>query len=304
MQGYISRLPIEDFALVSDSGYVAQNGGRIIRALQEIAISRKWGQVSSVLISMSKAVEKRMWPFDQPLKQFQLKADVLYNLERWGDELGPPDLCFMSADDIGKRLHLNEIHGAAVLHAAQQFPALSVEYSLRPLGHDILKVSLIVHKAFSWNTRIHGSAELFWLWVESHEDATILQQTQLMFHQNTETVDVDFVISIPQGAAPDFFTVRYTSDRWIGAEDEIVVSLSDLLMPPQPRDHTSVHDLPFLSISTCRTPRLKDLVGSQVTNLNTIQTQVFWSLMETRLNTLVCAPTGSGKTTMAQMLAL
>ena len=105
----------EDFALVSDQAYAAQNGGRIVRALLEIAISRKWANVSAVLMSMSKAIEKRLWPFDHPLKQFQLKADTLHMLSRWADEYTVAELAEMSAADGGKLLRLNATHGAAVL---------------------------------------------------------------------------------------------------------------------------------------------------------------------------------------------
>lgn len=294
---------MQDFALVSDSGYAAQNGGRIVRALQEIAISRKWGQVSSVLISMSKAIEKRMWPFDQPLKQFPLKADVLYNLAQWADDLLPSELMEMSATEIGKLIHLNEIHGTAVLNAAKTFPTLAVKYNLRPLGYDILKLSLRVARAFTWNSKVHGTVEPFWLWVE-YEDGTILQQTQLLIRQNTDTLDVDFVISIPEGVSPPSVTVRYISDKWMGAEEEIPISFADLVMPPAPGDHTVVHNLPFLSISSCRDATIRDVFSSRISNFNSIQTHVLWSLLETRLNSLLCAPTGTGKTLMAQLLIL
>lgn len=57
LQSYISKAYIDDFALVSDSGYVSQNAGRIVRALLEIAMSKKWAPVSLVLMAMSKAIE-------------------------------------------------------------------------------------------------------------------------------------------------------------------------------------------------------------------------------------------------------
>lgn len=57
LQAYISRAYIDDFALVSDTGYVAQNAGRIVRALLEIAMSKRWAPVTLVLMSMSKAIE-------------------------------------------------------------------------------------------------------------------------------------------------------------------------------------------------------------------------------------------------------
>lgn len=59
LQAYISKAGIEDFALVSDSGYVAQNAGRICRALFQIALNRKWGNLCQVLLSLCKSIEKR-----------------------------------------------------------------------------------------------------------------------------------------------------------------------------------------------------------------------------------------------------
>ena len=71
LQSYISQHRVEDFALISDQGYIAQNAGRIIRALFEIALSNKWAKASHVLVGLSKVIEKRMWPdVDHPLRQF------------------------------------------------------------------------------------------------------------------------------------------------------------------------------------------------------------------------------------------
>ncbi|KII95222.1 hypothetical protein PLICRDRAFT_661155 [Plicaturopsis crispa FD-325 SS-3] len=302
LQGYISRQPVDDFALVSDMGYAAQNGGRIIRSLLEIAVSRKWANASTVLMGMSKAIEKRLWPFDQPLKQFQLKADVFYNLERWADELSPAELAAMSAADIGKLVHLNENHGLAILNAAKQFPAVHIDHSLRPLGFDVLKIAVRVARAFEWSSKVHGSVEPFWLWVEDHEGTTILQLAQLVFRDNTAILDVDFVISVPQGKPPPLVTIRFVSERWMGAEDEVAIPLESLVMPSPSNTHTVSLDLPFLPLSVCRTPVLEDLFGARIQNFNAIQTQIFWSLIHTRLHSLVCAPTGCGKSLMGQIL--
>ena len=57
LQAYISKAYVEDFALVSDTAYVAQNAGRIVRALLEIAMAKRWSQTTFVLTSMSKAIE-------------------------------------------------------------------------------------------------------------------------------------------------------------------------------------------------------------------------------------------------------
>ena len=100
LQGYVSRLPLDDFALISDSAYVAQNAGRIVRALLEIAVSRKWATVSAVLMGLSKAVEKRLWPFDQPLKQFDISDGSSYS---WNTDIaGGTSIGLTLKDSTGK----------------------------------------------------------------------------------------------------------------------------------------------------------------------------------------------------------
>jgi len=59
LQAYISRANLEDFALISDSSYVAQNAARICRALFMVALNRRWGHLCHVLLSMGKSIEKR-----------------------------------------------------------------------------------------------------------------------------------------------------------------------------------------------------------------------------------------------------
>lgn len=61
LQNYISKGRIEDFSLVSDSAYVAQNSARIARALFEIALKRGWVSVATKLLSLSKSIDLRMW---------------------------------------------------------------------------------------------------------------------------------------------------------------------------------------------------------------------------------------------------
>ncbi|KAI0303873.1 Sec63 Brl domain-containing protein [Russula brevipes] len=301
LQGYISWVPLEDFALVSDMQYVAQNAGRITRALLEIAISRKWAGTSAVLMAMSKAIEKRLWPSDHPLKQFSLKQDVFYGLEKFADAYSVSDLVRMSPDELGKLVHLNPIHGQAILTAAKQFPAVHVSYSLRPLGPDVLKIDARVRSDFSWSSK-HGSVEPFWLWVEDHEEEMILQISYLLLRQSTDVLNVEFLISIPEGQIPPFVTIRYVSERWMGAEDEVRVSFDDLVMPSWSGGHTPRLNLPFLSLSVLKNNVLRELFAAKLRNLNAIQTQAFWSTVNTANNSLVCAPTGSGKSTLGHIL--
>ncbi|KAG2146706.1 Sec63-domain-containing protein [Suillus clintonianus] len=301
LQSYISRLPVEDFALVSDTAYVAQNGGRIARALLDIAISRKWARVATVFMGITKAIEKRLWPFDEPLRQFDLKADIIYGLQNSREEYSPAELASMTPAELGTLVRLNERHGQALRNAARQFPTVKMSSLLRPLGSNVLKIAVSVTRDFDWNSKVHDSGEPFWLWVEDHGGIEILQFSHLLLRESTNSLAVNFVVSIPTDIPPPYFTVRFVSERWVGAEDELHVDLDGLVMPAPSPSHTPRLDLPFLPRSSLRLPVLEDIYSARLHDFNAIQTQVFWSLINTSMNVLVCAPVSSGKSLMGHL---
>jgi len=302
LQAYISRRLVDDFALISDIAYVAQNGGRIIRALLEIGVSRKWASVAVVLMDMSKAIEKRLWPFDNPLRQFILKGEILFGLDTYADEYSVSELASMTATQLGELVHLNERHGAAILTSAKQFPAVNMTYNLRPLSSDMLKIAVQITRLFDWSSKVHGTAEPFWLWVEDHHGATILQLSRLMFQATTEILNAEFVISIAHNQPPPSVTIRFVSDTWLGADDEIYIALDSLIMPVVSNCHSMVLELPFLPLSVLRYPAIENLFTKRLHDFNAIQTQTIWSLVHTQSHSLLCAPTGCGKSTLAQIL--
>lgn len=302
LQAYISGLPIDDFALISDGAYVAQNGARIVRALLELAISRKWGSTASVLAGMSKAVEKRMWPFDEPMKQFPLKKDIIYGLTNSRTEYSPGELASMTAAELGDLIRLNERQGQALLTASRQFPSPELSVSLRPLASDMLKIVISVTRTFTWNSQIHGSAEPFWLWVEDQCDKTILQIKYITLRESIKMLKVDFVISL-LGKTLSSMTVRLISDKWLGADNEFDAQVNNIHMPTAFDQHALRQDVGFLPLSSIHLPAvLQDLYYSaRFHSLNAIQTQVFWSAISTSANVLIAAPAGSGKSFLAHL---
>lgn len=301
LQSFISNLRPQDSALVSDTAYVAQNGGRIMRALLEIAISRKWANATTTLMGMSKAVEKCMWPYEEPLRQFSLKAEILHGLNESRMEYHPAELAALTAAELGNLIRLSEYQGRALLTAAKQFPSLELACSLRPLGPDTLRVIVTVTRTFDWSPRVHGSAESFWLWVEDHEGNTILQLAQILLRESTHTLDVEFVISISADILPPSITIRLVSDKWIGADNELPVQLDGVSMPGACHSHVRRLDVGFLPLSSLRLSALHDHLP-HIREFNAIQTQVFWSLMNTKLNTLVAAPSSCGKSFLAHVV--
>lgn len=284
--------------------YVAQNAGRIIRALLEMAISRKWAGVSAVLMALSKAVEKRIWPFDHPFAQSgdTLKREVMYSVRRWADDYSIAELAQMTAKDLGDLVHLNDKHGATLLRLAKEFPTLEITYDLQPLTSELLKIAVHAKRSFSWGSKRKDSVEPFWIWVEDYDGADILQLSHAIYRQTTELLDLDFIVQISDSRVAKGLTIRYVSDKWMGAEDEIPLEL-DHLVKPQPFDgFTTLLSLPYLTLDSLNTESLKRSFSSRVQNLNAMQTHAFWSLLNNHQNALFCAPPGSGKSSLAQMV--
>lgn len=78
-----------------------QNAARIIRALFEMALRRNWPLMAGRLLKLSKVVEKRLWDWEHPLRQFAfLPSEMLTKIEERG--LSVDRLRDMDSKDIGK----------------------------------------------------------------------------------------------------------------------------------------------------------------------------------------------------------
>ena len=55
-----------------------QNAGRIVRALFEIALRKGWPLMTGRLLQLCKIIDRRMWPFASPLRQFPKVSSLHY----------------------------------------------------------------------------------------------------------------------------------------------------------------------------------------------------------------------------------
>ncbi|GAA5961591.1 hypothetical protein JCM3765_002639 [Sporobolomyces pararoseus] len=301
LQAFISRAGVEDFALISDMGYVSQNAARIVRALLDIALARRWAPVSVKLLSMSKSIEKRMWSFVHPLAQFGLPSDLVFNIEKWADDLPIYDIAAMSDAEFGAIIHQNERLGGFATRAARQLPSVEISTSLQPLSHDLLGVRIELRKAFEWAEKHHGTAEAFWVWVEDEQNLSILQIARILVRPHSTVIRINF--TIPVTTVPKALYVRAISDRWIGAEEEYVVDLDGLVLPPPPPPHLPLLDLPLLSAFDSFTQHLalRELYGQDSPTFDPVQTQAFHSVFHTSSNALVCSSSAPSRGTLLEL---
>ncbi|BDD63957.1 hypothetical protein MPDQ_006298 [Monascus purpureus] len=301
LQSYISRAKIEDFALVSDSLYVAQNSARICRALFMIALNRRWGYQCQVLLSLCKSIEKQIWPFDHPFHQFDLPQPILRNLDEKLPTSSVDSMRDMEPAEIGQLVH-NHRMGKTLSKLLDNFPTLSVEAEIAPLNRDVLRICLRIYPEFSWNDRHHGTSESFWIWVENSETSEIYHHEFFIISRKKLYDEHELNFTIPlSDPLPSQIYVRAISDRWLGAETVTPISFQHLIRPDTESVYTDLLNLQPLPISALKNPILEEIYGQRFQYFNPMQTQIFHLLYHTPANVLLGSPTGSGKTVAAEL---
>ena len=71
LQAYISRLRLDGFALKSDMCYIQQSAQRLMRALFEISLKRKWAYVAYRCLTICKMILHKQWSIESPLRQIE-----------------------------------------------------------------------------------------------------------------------------------------------------------------------------------------------------------------------------------------
>ncbi|POS85916.1 Sec63-domain-containing protein [Erysiphe pulchra] len=300
LQSLISRANIEDFALLNDSEYIAQQSARICRGLFMIALNRHWGYQCLVLLSLCKSIEKRLWSYQHPLHQFELPKSVLKQLDSKGNT-SIESMREMNANEIGSLVH-NFSEGKNIRKLLKNFPIISVDSEIAPLNRDVLRIRLFLVPEFTWNDKYHNTSESFWVWVENSETSEIYHHEYFIlsrkkFHDDHE---LDFTIPLLD-PLPTQIYVRVVSDRWLGAETVHAISFQHLIRPDTESVYTDLLKLQPLPISALKNTKIEAIYGQKFQYFNPMQTQIFHCLYHTPANVLLGSPTGSGKTIACEL---
>ncbi|EFX02787.1 dead deah box DNA helicase [Grosmannia clavigera kw1407] len=306
LQAYVSRVQPEDFALGNDQNYVAQQAGRIMRALFLMALNRRWGHQCHVILSLCKAVEQRVWPYAHPLRQFEQQQRipkavlaVLDSKPLTTTSIGA--LRDMEAGELGSLVH-NQAAGSKLARVLRSFPTLAVEATIAPLNRDVLRVRLVLQADFRWDEQMHGSSEAYYVWVEHSETAQMYHHEYFILSRRRlhEAHELSFTIPLAE-PLPSQIYVRAVSDRWLGAETVTPVSFQHLIRPDTESVYTELLALQPLPISALANPVLEAIYAERFRFFNPMQTQIFHTLYHSSANVLLGSPTGSGKTVAAEL---
>lgn len=126
----------------------------------------------------------------------------------------------------------------------------------------------------------------------------------MIFSRRTHPESLTLDLSIPAfDPLPKQYFLRIVSDTWVGVEMLLPVSFEDIKRPVQKLYHTNLMDLTPLPTTALQDARYEQLY-SKIETFNPIQTQLFHVLYHSDTPCLLGAPTGSGKTIVAELALL
>lgn len=300
LQGYISQYEPRQPTLYSDFNFISQNASRICRALFEICIQRGWASAGFKILNLCKSFEKRIWFNEHPLLQVPINRELLTKIVK--HSLTLDDLREMDNEEICAYVDKHGV-GGTVHSYVRMIPFYKVEAMLQPVTSTIIRVSVSIHCDYNWTLRVHGPTDSVWVWIENSDSHVILysEQLQIPYKKRFEEQTLEFAIPVFP-PFPEFYTLRVSSDHWIGADVVVYLPLRGLRMPHDMKQQTPLLDLDPLPVTALKNRGYQSFY--RFTHFNAVQTQVFFKTYHTDDNILLCAPTGSGKTVIAELAVM
>lgn len=229
-----------------------------------------------------------MWPFDHPLGQCNLSADILYHVTQHIDDMPLDEVAETSASELGKLIHMNERNGQMVKTAARLLPRFRLKCRVQSLSANLLKVQVEAERRFTWDVKAHSNSQAFWLSVADENDISLLRIERILVRSSMAIYRHTFIITID--SLPNQLVVRLMADSWLDSEDVAEVPTASLLLPSLPMPKLPLLDLPLLPATKALKSELPLDFSFLPTTFDAVQTQAFHTLAHASSNALVCVP--------------
>jgi len=319
-------------SLHMDCSYIIDNSSRIMRTILEIALHKHLVRTTYLCLNYVKLVERRVYPGCTPLWQFTFESNKTKDNKNHESIEGyiSADICRkidatnLSVDDILKedKKILSEILNCSVPRVidvvtyAKILPNFRIEVEAKPITRTILNITINLTPLFKWKKRWNHLSEPLWILVDDkkeiiHYEYFILPAKKSeKFSKNDKEKETVITFAVPFQIEPGekeakvdkVYSITVASDRWVGVEYSHHIFLNDIEVPQDQDIHTELLDIYPLPLSALNNPDFEKIFS--FTHFNPVQTQVFYSCYHSDENILVGAPTGSGKTVVAELAIL
>lgn len=302
LQAHITKLRLEGFALMADMIYITQSAGRLLRAIHEICLKKKWSQLARITLDLCKFVERRMWNTNSPFRQFGdlAPAEIIKATE--ASHLPFMSYFQLSAAELSEAINFKGSSQLAY-DLLRQFPKVSLECQAQPVSPSMIRVLVDVYPEWEWNWKVHGSSESFLLLVEDCDGEQILYDEIVKITPKTVNrgFAVDFTVPTTDPLPPSMF-VTLISEKWLHSQWRSPVKMFDIHLPKALHSLTEVLDVQSVPKSILKNEKFEETFAFSY--FNKFQSQCFHSLMNTNENVFLGLAKGSGKTTCGELAIL
>ncbi|CDR95380.1 hypothetical protein BBBOND_0205380 [Babesia bigemina] len=311
IEAHISRKTLRTSSLLSDMNYVIQNTGRLLLAYFEVSISEivSGPPIGDVIYKWFLMFERQIWDIkckqNSVVYHFCDPYHALYDKTKIQSSR-LPTLSTLTASrlvkyDLDTLINLTHAeladsvkskHEASTAQSYIRFiPYPQVNSSCQPITPRIAKVKVTLALKNCWSARWNGLSESFHVWICS--EVRIINKASITLTADNQRDSVEMFIPLKE--EDNYMTIKVFSCRWLG----IVVENPFLTRRLQVADDGYTKLLDLLPLPT--TVLKNNHFGYQYKYLNPLQTQIFPHCYFSDDNLLVGAPTGSGKTAIAEM---
>ena len=330
-------------SLFMDTMYLIDNSPRVFRAIAEICIHKKFVKTSFLALNYLKLIEHRIPPGHTPLWQFTyesvnnkmmnknkkierhsgqgyLSSDICKRIDAKGyTEIS--DLMTENAKTVAYDLSIKVDALNDIKDLIKHIPRFNMIVEAKPLTRTILNITLTLEPRFKWSKKWNGLSESFWIIVDNkkeiihHETFNFTpkkldEEKNKKFVPKLKEVVISFAVpfDIERGEThaklDKVYTISVISDKWVDCSQKSFIELSEIEVPQDEDIKTELLDLYPLPLSVLKNKEYESVFNKSFQYFNPIQTQIFYSVYHSDENLLVGAPTGSGKTAIAELAIL
>lgn len=303
LQLYITKLRLDGFALTADMIYVTQSAGRLMRAIHEICLKKKWALLAETTLNVCKYIESRMWSTSSAFRQYGDSAPA--ELVRATEASHLPFISYfqLSAAELSEAI---SFRGRSQLahDLLKQYPRLSIDSHAQPISSEMIRCLVEIEPEWEWNYKLHGGLEQFLVVVADCDGERVLYDDLIKITPRNlnRGLSIDFTVKCKDFSSlgPSLF-VTVSSQKWIHSVWKAPVKLFHLNMPKAPSSLTKVLDVQSVPVSS---------LGEQFSGMfsfahfNKFQSQCFHDLWNTNDSLFIGANKGCGKTTSAELAIL
>ncbi|BAM39092.1 DEAD-box helicase [Theileria orientalis strain Shintoku] len=284
IQAYIGKMYVKASSLLTDMNFIVQNAPRLARAYFEISMCETVNK--NILSNFTAPMNTGGWGGNKGLSKEQglLSATVVERFNKFTLD----QIVHLTSEEV-----LDIVRSRTEAATAHKYirciPYPELRLYNQPITNKISKLTVTMELKNEWSRRWNGQAEVFYVWVCT--SSRLLCNAQLTFSGRGAQY-AEFYVPIHN--KHESYRVKVFSTTWLNLSFEIPTRFDDAAT-------TADEYTPLQKLNPLPTAALGADNIYAFSHFNPLQTQLYHRARHSDESLVVAAPTGSGKTLVAEL---